>query len=124
LEIAFKKVNKEGFDFSLTCGKINFFGKVYQKSPILVLLKAKLEGELEHKCDRCAEDICLIVDEQIEMLISDGAYKTTKTDKFIIQDTLAVIEVYDGLINFNEILQSEIELYKSDYHYCTTCESQ
>ncbi|MDR1284666.1 MAG: hypothetical protein LBJ88_00525 [Campylobacteraceae bacterium] len=124
MEIAFKKVTKEGLDFSLTCDKINFFGKVYQKSPTLVLLKAKIDGELEHRCDRCAEDICLIIGEQIEMLISDGTYKTTKTDKCVTQDALAVIEIYDGLINFNEILQSEIESYKSDYHYCVTCKSQ
>jgi uncharacterized metal-binding protein YceD (DUF177 family) len=124
LEIGFKKVSKEGLDFSLTCDKINFFGKVYQKSPTIILLKAKLEGELEHKCDRCAEDISLTVNEQIEMLISDGIYKATKVDELTDQDTLAVVEIYDGLINFDEILQSEIELYKSDYHYCTTCKSQ
>ncbi|MDR0408318.1 MAG: DNA-binding protein [Campylobacteraceae bacterium] len=124
MEIAFKKVSKEGLDFSLARNKINFFGKIYQKSPTLALLEGKLEGELEHRCDRCAEDICLIVDEQVEMLISDGVYKTTKIDKQISQDTLAIVEIYDGLINFDGILQSEIESYKSDYHYCAICESQ
>jgi uncharacterized metal-binding protein YceD (DUF177 family) len=122
LEIAFKKTTKEGFDFSISSNKINFFGKIYQKSPTIVLLKAKLQGELEYKCDRCAKDIYLNVDENIEMLISDGIYKVA--DEFINRDDLAVVEVYNGFINFDEILQSEIELYKSDYHYCDTCKSQ
>ncbi|MDR3177630.1 MAG: DUF177 domain-containing protein [Campylobacteraceae bacterium] len=122
--IAFKKVNKDGLDFSLKRDTISFFGKVYQKSPTIALLEAKLEGELEHKCDRCAEDIRLRVDEKVEMLISDGIYKTTEIDEFAREDVLAVVEIYDGLIDFNEILQSEIELYKSDYHYCATCKSQ
>ncbi|MDR0579143.1 MAG: DUF177 domain-containing protein [Campylobacteraceae bacterium] len=124
MEIAFKKVSKEGLDFSLKHDTISFFGKLYQKSPMIVLLKGKIEGELEHRCDRCAEDIRLRVDEKIEMLISDGIYKTTEVDGFVNENNLAVVEIFDGLINFDEILQSEIELYKSDYHYCITCKSQ
>lgn len=120
----FKKVSKEGVDFSLKYDKINFFGKVYQKSTTIVFLEAKIEGELEHKCDRCAESICLKVDEKIEMLISDGIYKTAEINKTVNQNDLAIMEVYNGFINFDEILQSEIESYKSDYHYCTICESQ
>ncbi|MDR2341485.1 MAG: DUF177 domain-containing protein [Campylobacteraceae bacterium] len=124
MEIAFKKVSKEGLDFSLKYDTISFFGKVYQKFQTIVLLKGKIEGELEHRCDRCAEDIRLRIDEKIEMLISDGIYKMTEIDGFANEDNLAIIEIYDGLINFDEILQSEIELYKSDYHYCITCKSQ
>jgi uncharacterized metal-binding protein YceD (DUF177 family) len=117
LELAFRKVAKEGSDFSFKNENVRFFGKVFLKSSNKVFLKAKLEGEIEHICDRCAEDITLQINEPIEIIISDGIYKGETGD-------LDVVETEGGVVNFDEILESEIESYKSDYHYCDKCKSQ
>jgi uncharacterized metal-binding protein YceD (DUF177 family) len=114
LEIAFKKIAKEGSDFALKQEKIDFFGRVSLLSQTMVSLKAKIEGEIEHNCDRCGEDIVLKLDESVEIIISDGIYKGET-------DVLDVVEIHDGLISFDDILQSEVEAYKSDYHYCDRC---
>lgn len=117
MELAFRKVAKEGSDFSLKSENVHFFGKVFLKSSNKVFLKAKLEGEAEHICDRCGEDIALKINEPVELIISDGIYQGELSE-------LDVVETEGGVVNFDEILESEIQSYKSDYHYCDKCKSQ
>jgi uncharacterized metal-binding protein YceD (DUF177 family) len=114
LEIAFRKIAKEALDFELAKEGVKLFGKVFRKSSDLVLLKADLVGEISHICDRCGEDLRLKINEPLEILLSDGVYNGEI-------DELDVVEFYDGYIYFDEILQSEIESIKSDYHYCSKC---
>ncbi|MFV0481708.1 MAG: DNA-binding protein [Campylobacteraceae bacterium] len=114
MQIAFKKVVKEGLDFSLHVKETKFFGKVYPKRDSLVLCQGDIKGEVSHICDRCGKDMVLDVNEKVEILISDGIYEGD-TDEF------DVVEFYDGLIDFDELLNSEIEAIKSDYHYCENC---
>jgi uncharacterized metal-binding protein YceD (DUF177 family) len=116
LEIAFKKVAKEALDFELVKDGVRFFGKVSKKSDGLILLKADLAGKISHSCDRCGEDLEIEINEPLEILVSDGIYKGAA-------DEIDVIEFYDGFIDFDEILQSEIESVKSDYHYCAKCKN-
>jgi uncharacterized metal-binding protein YceD (DUF177 family) len=116
LEIAFKKAAKESLNFELVKEDMRFFGKVSRKSDKLILLKADLIGQISHTCDRCGRDLKIEINEPLEILISDGIYKG-------VIDEMDVIEFYDGFIDFDEILQSEIESVKSDYHYCAKCKN-
>jgi hypothetical protein len=116
LQIAFKKVAKESLGFESVKQGVRFFGRLFRKSDKLVLLKASLVGEISHVCDRCGGDLTLEINEALEIFVSDGIYKG-KTDE------MDVIEFYDGFIDFDEILQSEIESIKSDYHYCAQCKN-
>lgn len=116
MEIAFKKIAKEALSFELLSENIKLSGKVFRKSSDLVLLKADLVGQMDHTCDRCGEELSLEINEPLEILLSDGIYKGEI-------DNLDVVEFYDGVINFNEILQSEIESIKSGYHYCGKCKN-
>ena len=58
------------------------------------------------------------VNEEIEFFISDGIYE----DENSIE--LDVVESFDGIADIDELLNSEIELIKSDYHSCKECESE
>jgi uncharacterized metal-binding protein YceD (DUF177 family) len=116
LEIAFRKIAKEALDFELTKENIKLFGKVFRKSSNLVLLKADLVGQLGHICDRCGKDLNVEINEPLEILLSDGIYKDE-------MDKIDVVEFYGGAIDFDEILQSEIESIKSGYHYCDICKN-
>lgn len=80
----------------------------------LVKLKAKITGKLETICARCGKDLELQIDENIELLISDGIYEST-------DDELDVVETNNSVIDFDDIVQSEIESIKSDYHVCSDC---
>ncbi|MDR0761626.1 MAG: hypothetical protein LBF13_01100 [Campylobacteraceae bacterium] len=116
MEIAFRKITKEALSFELSSENIKFLGKVFRKSSDLVLLKADLLGQIGHTCDRCGEELNLDINEPLEMLLSDGIYKGEI-------DNLDIVEFYGGVIDFNEILQSEIESIKSSYHYCNKCKN-
>ena len=54
------------------------------------------------------------VDEELQLLLSDGIYKGDESEYLLI-------EVENSLIDFNEIIESELNSIKSDYHICENC---
>ena len=110
-----RKVTKTPLDFELKSDEITFKGYLEYYEGKLILLKAKLEGSLLKPCDICAEEFKLDVDEDIEFFISDGLYE----DDGSIE--LDVVESFDGNADIDELLHSEIELIRSDYHSCDNC---
>lgn len=116
MKIEFDKVLKNQFDFNIQNEDINFSGYLKKINNNLILCKANLLGDFSHNCDSCAVRIVVNVNENLELFLSDGIYKSEE-DNFI-----DVIEFFDGKIDLNELLNSEIELLKSDYFYCDNCE--
>ena len=82
----------------------------------LVLLDAKLKGVLNTECAICGEEFDLEVDEDLKFYISDGVYVDENNSM------IDVVEASDGQLDVDELLESEIELIKSDYHCCEFCE--
>jgi len=76
-----------------------------------------MEGTLLHVCDRCAESFKLMVNEDVEVFACEGLYEDQEGEGL-----LNIIEFFDGSIDVDSMLQSEIEAFKSDYHYCGQCE--
>ncbi|MGL7298935.1 hypothetical protein, partial [Salmonella sp. NW910] len=74
-----------------------------------------ISGTLEKSCDICAQDFNLKVNEEVEFFINDGIYEDDSST------LLDVVESLDGNVDLEEILHSEIELIKSDYHSCGNC---
>ncbi|MEO1953139.1 MAG: hypothetical protein ABGW74_00380 [Campylobacterales bacterium] len=117
MQIKLIKVGKTPLDFDIKSGKITFKGFLQYHTGKLILLKAKLYGLVDIECSHCAEDFELEVDEDIEFFISDGLYEDTDNIE------LDVIESFNSLADLDELLNSEIELIKSDYHTCKNCAS-
>jgi uncharacterized metal-binding protein YceD (DUF177 family) len=117
MKIELRKINKTPLDFDLKSDKITFKGYLQYHSGKLVLLHAKLDGQIDTQCDLCAKDIELNVDEDIEFFISDGAYN----DEHSLE--IDVVESFNSMADIEELLNSEIELIKSDYHSCKECQS-
>jgi uncharacterized metal-binding protein YceD (DUF177 family) len=117
LKITLRKVTKTPLDFEVKSNEITFKGYLAYHSGKLILLKANLLGSLTKPCDICAEEFKLSVDEKVEFFISDGIYED---DGNIDLD---VVESLDGIVDIEELLASEIELIKSDYHSCDSCKS-
>ena len=118
MKILLRKVGKTPLDFEIKSDKITFKGYLQYDTDKLILLNAKLNGEIETGCDVCAKDFTLKVDEDIEFFISEGVYQN-KEDSF-----LEVVEVYNSNLDLEELLASEIELLKSDYHICPECNAK
>ena len=118
MKIEFKKVsfNSSTINYSQNNLKFNgIFEKIDQKT---VKFKGKFSGTLSHICDRCAENFDLPFNEEIELKIIEGITEEKEEDFF------NTIECIDSIIDFDEIIKSEIELYKNDYHYCEKCKQQ
>ena len=117
MKIVLRKITKTPLDFEVESDEINFKGYLEYHSGKLILLKANLTGMVEKACDICAEDFKMPVNEKVEFFISDGIYE----DEDNVD--LDVVESLNGAVDVEELLSSEIELVKSDYHSCETCKN-
>lgn len=119
MKILLRKVGKTPIDFEVKSDEITFKGYLQYDTDKLILLNAKLSGKIKTECDVCAKDFMLEVDENIEFFISEGVYHNNKEDSF-----LEVVEVYNSTLDLEELLASEVELLKNDYHICQECEAK
>ncbi len=115
MTVTLRKITKTPLDFKIESDKITFKGYLEYHAGKLILLKAGLEGLINAECSTCAEDFSLNVDEKVEFFISDGLYDGDSID-------IDVVESFNSTTNLDELLISEIELIKSDYHSCKDCE--
>ena len=113
MKIEFRKVPFNKKDFKLVCSSVQFEGTFCRISSHLVQVASTLSGNLEIICDRCLQEDDIGVEEKLDFFLSDGIYENKNDD--------LVIELEDGLISFDEILQSELASIKSDYHICGKC---
>ncbi len=115
MKITLRKVGKTPLDFDVKSDEITFKGYLQYHSGKLILLHADLSGSVKTECNRCGEEFDLSVDEKVEFFISDGIYEGNDNIE------LDIVESFDSLADLDELLISEIELIKSDYHCCTNC---
>jgi hypothetical protein len=116
MKVVLRKISTTPFDFEIKSDEITFKGYLQYHSGKLILLKAKLSGKINTDCDICADEFKLEVDEDVEFFISDGIYEKNE-DSF-----LDVVEVLNFTVDLEEIMNSEIELIKSDYIICENCQ--
>ena len=117
MQISLRKITSTPLDFEVKSDEITFKGYLQYHAGKLILLKAKLAGSINIECSQCAEEFKLKVDENIEFYISDGLYEDSDNID------LDVIESFNSTVDIDELLNSEIELIKSDYHSCKHCKS-
>ncbi|MGH1600271.1 hypothetical protein [Campylobacter majalis] len=115
MKIPFTKISTNTLDFDIEKDGLKFHGILKRKTNTLVLCNAKILGTTTHICDRCGIDIRLTLSENVDLMLSDGVYKDCENE---LGD---VVEFFDGCIDLNEILISEVEAYNSDYFYCDSC---
>ena len=117
MKIALRKVTKTPLDFEVKSDEITFKGYLQYHSGKLILLSANLNGFLTKDCDTCAEEFKMPINEEIKFFISDGIFEDDNSIE------LDVVESFDGTVDMEELLNSEIELIRSDYHSCDSCKS-
>ncbi|MBP3224135.1 MAG: hypothetical protein J6M14_02375 [Campylobacter sp.] len=113
--VNFQKISNSPIEFDIEKDGVKFSGNLVRKDTNLVSCKGKLKGVIPYICDRCGNDFELDIDEDINLLLSDGIFKDNE------RTNLDVMEFFNSQIDLEEILQSELEAYKSDYLYCMTC---
>ncbi len=115
MKIDFRRINRLPIPFNANSGDIEFQGNLKYDNDGLVHLSAVMFGELDLICDLCGSEFSYTVKEEIDFLISDGVYTSQNNN-------LDVVELNGGMVDTEDILSSEIELIKSDYHKCGNCQ--
>lgn len=114
MKIEFKKIPQEKKEFNTSLNSVKIEGTFCRISSSLVKIEASLIGNIEIDCSRCGALDTLVVNEELKLLLSDGIYKGD-------DEEFLVIEIENSLIDFDEIIQSELNSIKSDYHICKNC---
>ena len=115
MKISLRKVSKTPLDFEVKSDKIDFKGFLQYDSGKLILLKANITGSVDTECYLCSEEFTLPVKEEVEFFIHDGVYENSGSE------LLDIVESLDSQVDLDELLNSEIELIKSDYISCDKC---
>lgn len=111
--IVFDKIGSTAKPIELSSEGVTLEGTLQKSGYHQVTLDAQLSGSIEMSCDRCGDTYDYKVDNKLRLKLSD----LISEDK----DDLDIIEFLDGKIDILYILQSEINTFKSTYHYCDKC---
>ena len=114
MKIEFRKAPQIDKELLIDYNSVKIEGTFCKISQSLVKVNATLKGSTDIDCCRCGTTEIIEVDEELHLLLSDGLYKKDESDYL-------VIEIEDGLIDFNDIIESELNSIKSDYHVCNSC---
>ena len=114
MQIPFRRISNEPQAFALQKGDMCFEGTLRHYRPGQVLLEAVIRGTLGVDCYRCGDSFAIMPDEKVEFLISDGAFEGQ-------DESYDVVEMFGGVVDLDEVLDSEIALIESDYHACGKC---
>ena len=116
MKIEFKKVPQSPKNFVASYNSVEIEGTFCKISQSLVKVDSTIKGETSIQCARCGEDDTITLEDEFNFLISDGIFKNESSET---EDL--IIEVDDHIIDFDEIIQSEISSIYSDYHICKDC---
>lgn len=115
MEIEFRKIPLKLSEFETDSNSVKFSGTFSKISSKLAKIDGIIKGNLEVDCCKCGQTFNISADDEQNFLVSDGVYSSENEEDFV------VIEVENHILDFDEILQSELESLKSEYYICDTC---
>ena len=116
MKIEFKKVPQQEKEFLICEDLVKFSGTFCKISHKLIKLNTKIAGTYRVDCYRCGKEFDINLQEEQVFILSDGIFNSENE-----RDDEIIIEIDNHLIDFNQILKSEIESIKSDYYLCDSC---
>ncbi len=116
MKITLRKVGTNPFEFEKKLDGVELKGFLQRDKENLILLQGSLSGNIETECSICGDEFDLEVDEYLNFFISDGVYIDEENKN------IDVVETKNGELDVDELIKSEIELIRSDYHACEFCE--
>jgi len=114
MKIEFKRAPQTPKELEVVLNSVKIEGTFCKISQSLVKIDAMLIGNTDIDCCRCGKTDNIEVNEKLDFLLSDRIIKNDESEDL-------VIEIENGLIDFDEIIQSELEAIKSYYHICEQC---
>ncbi len=114
MKIEFKKVGFNKKEITISKENLKLSGDLQRDNSKLVDFNARLQGTLKVECIRCGEEFDLKVDEKLALKLSDGVYKGFDKEADIV-------EFYEGVIDMDQLINSEKTSISLDYHLCPKC---
>ena len=115
MKIELKKIPFNEKEFETSLNGITLKGIFYKENHHLVKIEATLSGEIEVDCNICADTYIKKVEENLKLIITDKIYNG-------FDDEYDVIEINSNIIDFDDIITSEIESHKLDFeNICDNC---
>jgi len=118
VKIEFRKIPLDESEFEISSNSVKFLGTFSKISSKLAKINSKLVGKCDVDCCKCGTTFTIPVNTEVKFLVSDGIYSSEQDEEEFV-----IIEVEEHLMDFDEILHSEIESLKSEYHICDTCKN-
>lgn len=118
MRIEFRKIPLQETEFEISSNSVKFLGTFSKISSKLAKINSNLSGNYDVDCCKCGITFDVPVDSDIEFLLSDGIYSSESND-----EELVIIEVEDHFLDINEVLHSELESLRSEYHVCDNCKT-
>ena len=119
MKIEFRKVPLNGTEFEINSNSVKFLGTFSKISSKLAKISANMNGNCDVDCCKCGKDITINIDDNINFLVSDGNYEPNQHN----DEEFVIIEAQEHILDFDDILHSEIESLKSEYYICDTCKN-
>ena len=116
MKIEFRKIPLHESDFELYYDSVKFSGTFSKISAKLAKIEGTLVGPCEVDCYKCGTTFTKDLNDKVNFLVSDGVYSNKSED-----EDLVVIETENHILDFDELLHSEIESFRSEYFACDTC---
>ncbi|MGZ9265903.1 MAG: YceD family protein [Sulfuricurvum sp.] len=104
-------------EFDVVVENAFFKGTLVHKKGKIAELNGTITGSIQVSCDLCAESVEKVLNEELSFYLSDGIISEN-------DDELDIVEITTPMIDMEELLNSEIELIKSDYFCCPQCEGK
>lgn len=114
MKIEFRKVPTTSKELIVKKDLVKISGTFCKITPTLVKIDAILAGITTTNCSRCNAEEKININEKLDFLLSDGIYNNENHQEI-------VIETNNGIIDFDEIIESELNSIKSDYYLCEEC---
>jgi len=116
MQILLRKIHESRNPFSIEKEGLRCRGEFWRSGRHAVVLDGTIEGEIALRCDRCGEAFTRTIDEPFVLEVVDRPLK--------VDESLDVVECPDGIVDFDQICESEIASIQSEYHLCPRCAEQ
>ena len=115
MKIEIRKIPFNKKDFETTLNGVIFKGVFYKENQNLIKIEATLNGDVEVDCIKCATPFIREINENLKLIITDKIYNGFDKE-------FDVIEISNQIIDFDDIITSEIESIKLDFsNVCDNC---
>ena len=108
MKIEFRKIPFQKKEFQTDFQNLKLKGVFFKETPNIAKIEAILNGEIEVECIRCTSPLIKTINEELKLIITDRVFNG-------FDEIYDVIEINSNIVDFDDIITSEIESEKLDF---------